>query len=192
MSTTNSPPMSAAEFRSIRERLGLSVEWIADKLARRDVKAVRRWEQGRNPIPAPARDRLLVLKQEADEFVDELVDDMTGEKDPVLETLPANEEGAGPSGLVYPATWHRAIAARVMEQVPQLRLVYPAQVDTDMIEVVATTDGVGHPKWSVRVGGEHVRLENALEHARGYVSQLAGYPVELAETEPGHWRISGS
>lgn len=63
--------MTPAEFKTIRERLGLSAEAFGKLLARpvRD-RTVRYWEAGAQPIPADAEESLLTLDAEAELAVD--------------------------------------------------------------------------------------------------------------------------
>jgi hypothetical protein len=63
--------VTAAEFKTIRERLGLSAEAFGKLLARpvRD-RTVRYWESGQQPIPADAEEFLLALDAEAELAVD--------------------------------------------------------------------------------------------------------------------------
>lgn len=117
--------MTAAEFRALREHLGLTGDALAGLLGGRDPRTVRSWEQGRYPIPAGVRDDLHALARETADHVARTVAQLAACEPRVLVTYRNDEEyrAADPGGK-WPASWHRAVAARVRDQLPDLRLTY--------------------------------------------------------------------
>jgi transcriptional regulator with XRE-family HTH domain len=53
--------MTPAEFRTIRESLGLSAQALADIIGITQERTIRRWEDGTRPLPADAAERLSIL-----------------------------------------------------------------------------------------------------------------------------------
>lgn len=130
MITTSEPPetgalpMSAAEFRCLREWLGLTTRWLADKL---DVaeRTVHRWEADVSPIPAGVADALLALSEQTYGILNTAIDEMLDLPDPAIATYRTDEEfAAAQPEAGWPASWHRALCARVADEVPGLRITY--------------------------------------------------------------------
>lgn len=117
--------MSPAEVRVLREALGLSPKWIAERLGYRSDRHYRAIEAAEAPVPA----RLLALLHELEALqeaeveewlaqifeslgVDEAGEDYLEQLDeadwPTLE-VPRLDDPAGE----FPASWYRAIAGRV-------------------------------------------------------------------------------
>ncbi|GAB2695754.1 Aca2/YdiL-like domain-containing protein [Kitasatospora kifunensis] len=123
------PPMSPAEFRVTREYLGLTGDWLADRL---DVqpRTVRRWEQGMHPVPAGVQASLGGLSSKTDDEVAAIVAKLKDDPNPCLITYRSDDEyqDAEPEAE-FPASWHRAIAARVAARVPGLRITFPELED---------------------------------------------------------------
>lgn len=110
--------MTAAEFRAVREYLGLTLDWCADAL---DVveKTVRNWEGGRHQIPDGVRCELESWEDAAAEAVGLLVAELLeAPGEPVLR-VPRHDVGSA-----WPARWHRHIAMRVAVEVPGLSIRY--------------------------------------------------------------------
>ena len=106
--------MNSTEFRTIREGLGLTAEFLADHLSI-NPRTVERWEAGTSPVPAFAVDALEMLEAQAAETVEHEVDLMNRALSPVMVIV------SGPDEM--PARWQRAVAFRVRERVPALRIV---------------------------------------------------------------------
>lgn len=124
-STPDDERMAPAEFRVIREWLGLSGPWLAAHLDVSD-RTIRHWESGRYPIPDGVRIEIERIEDETTRRVDAAVTELTGVPDPVLVTYASDtqHQQAHPD-VTYPASWHRAMAARVSYRVPGLSIVYP-------------------------------------------------------------------
>lgn len=108
-----SRPMSAAEFRAVRNGLGLD----AAELARRwdiNVRTIERYEAGKSAVADVWADALRMLELEAADEVAEQVATLT--EQPMPEGLPpALYIGDGDQ----PMGWQRAIAFRVRTQLAQ-------------------------------------------------------------------------
>ncbi len=119
--------MTDAEFRTIREFLGLTGDWLAQHL---DVtsRTVRHWEQGKYPIPDGVRLAVEDLELRTSQFVAELVDKLADLPDPCVLVYRTDEEhDAAHPEAEFPASWHRAVIARVALEVIGLRIVYPTK-----------------------------------------------------------------
>lgn len=124
---TNMPTderMTDAEFRVVREFLGLTGDWLAAHL---DVsgRTVRNWEQGKYPVPDGVRLELEDLERRTSEFVGGYVEKLLDMPEPGLVTYRTDAEyhAANPS-IPYPASWHRAVVARIALEVPALPIRY--------------------------------------------------------------------
>lgn len=106
--------MNRSEFRTVREGLGLTAEFVAEHLDI-NVRTVERWEAGTTLIPVFAADALAMLEARAAETVEHEVDVLSRALSPVLIITSDPED--------MPARWQRAIAFRVRERVPALRIV---------------------------------------------------------------------
>ncbi|MGW5353384.1 helix-turn-helix domain-containing protein [Streptomyces sp. NPDC004031] len=113
-------PMSDAEFRVLRESLGLTGDWLADHLGV-SSRTVRHWEQGKYDIPLGVARALRALETETAAAAADLTAEMTE----------AYATGPVPEVTVYrtdedylatnptprrTASWHRAMVARVAQQ----------------------------------------------------------------------------
>lgn len=105
--------MSPAEFRVVREFLGLSGPWLARHLEVTD-RTIRHWEAGRYPVPDGVREAVEKIAADADTAVATGIADLRDVVDPVL-LVPATDQ-ATPG--TYPATWYRAVAGRIAQQIP--------------------------------------------------------------------------
>lgn len=96
--------MTSAEFKCLRESLGLSTKWLS---LRWDVSeySVQRWERNRTLPEALERD-MLSLKTIFDEAVTKAADAGTGLAVPRIDAETDR----------YPAAWYRAVAQRARER----------------------------------------------------------------------------
>ncbi len=118
-------PMTDAELRVVREFLGLTGEWLASRLGVQD-RTWRRWEAGTSPIPDGVRVEVEQLEAETARVVGHLVEAAGSQADPELVTYRSDEQVREvlPSAEFFPASWHRAVAARVAHEVPGLVIRY--------------------------------------------------------------------
>lgn len=99
--------MTPAENKSLRESMGLTLQWLADRWGV-TLQNVKRWENGRTLPPMLAKD-MLALKRSFDDEVANLVD---SEEESV--TVPRHDSKTKRGGK--PAAWSRAVAQRANEQ----------------------------------------------------------------------------
>lgn len=117
-------PMTGAELRVVREWLGLTTRWLADHL---DVaeRSIHRWESGERPIPDGVRLAVERLEQATSEIVEAAVTACNDAPDPGLITYRSDGEYAEHHPeQPWPASWHRAVVARVAHEVPGLTITY--------------------------------------------------------------------
>lgn len=119
--------MTSAEFRVVREFLGLTGDWLAARL-KVTPRTVRLWEQGKHPIPDGIRVEIEDLEARTGEFVTALIDKLLDMPDPVVVTYRSDDQyHAAHPDMPFPASWHRAVVARVAQETPALSIVYPEQ-----------------------------------------------------------------
>ncbi|MGO4613079.1 DUF1870 family protein [Nocardia sp. 2YAB30] len=116
---------TAAGFRATRELLGLPVPWCA-RFFEVAERTVERWEKGAFQIPDTVARELASIADETEQVVDAMVDAIyTGEISPRLHTYRSNDDYCKHEpNTRYPATWHRAVCARVMVELPQVELQF--------------------------------------------------------------------
>jgi hypothetical protein len=118
-------PMTDAEFRVVREHLGLTGDWLAAHL-KVTGRTVRAWEQGKYPIPAGVRQAIEDLESVTAANVNQAIDKLNDMRDPAIITYRTDEDfHARNPGVTYPASWHRAVVARCAQEVPGLVISYP-------------------------------------------------------------------
>lgn len=64
--------MNAAEFKTLREYLGISSQWIADQLSV-SLRAVQHWESGRNAVDTNAAALLIRIDNLFEEKIEFLI-----------------------------------------------------------------------------------------------------------------------
>lgn len=127
--------MTDAEFKVVREYLGLTGDWLAAHLGV-SPRTVRHWEQGKYPIPDGVRLEIEDLERRTGEFVSGVVEKLMDMPDPGMVTYRTDAEyHAAVPESPFPASWHRAVVARVAQEVSALAIVYadavqPAKVTT--------------------------------------------------------------
>lgn len=117
--------MTPAELRVIREFLGLTPEWLAAHL-NVSARTVRHWEAGKYAIPDGVRLEVERLEAHTGQAVGTYVDALMDLPDPGVTTFRTDAEfhAAAPEQAPLPASWHRAVVARVAQEVPGLSIVY--------------------------------------------------------------------
>ncbi|GAA3267606.1 helix-turn-helix domain-containing protein [Streptomyces lavendulae] len=117
--------MTDAEFKVVREYLGLTGDWLAAHLGV-SGRTVRHWEQGKFPIPDGVRLAMEDLEARTAQFIEGVSAKLMDIPDPgVLVYRTDAEYHAANPGSEFPASWHRAVVARVAQEVPGLRIGYP-------------------------------------------------------------------
>lgn len=120
--------MTDAELRVVREYLGLTGDWLAQHLGV-SPRTVRHWEQGKYPIPDGVRLAVEQLEAQTATFVTAVVQKLLASDETDLTVLTyrsdADYHAAHPE-IPFPASWHRAVVARVAQEVPALAIRYHA------------------------------------------------------------------
>ena len=119
--------MTCAELRTIREYLGVTGDWLAAHL---DVapRTVRHWEHGKYAIPAGVAEAVEQLEAAAADAVTAGVTAYEDMPDPAAVPLITYRDDADYRAhhpeVTWPASWHRAVCARIAEEVPGLTITY--------------------------------------------------------------------
>lgn len=126
--------MTDAEFKVVREFLGLTGEWLAGHLGVAS-RTVRHWEEGKYPIPDGVRTLIESLEVRTGAFVGQSVVGLMDVPDPAVVTYRTNAEyKAAHPDAEFPASWHRAVIARVALEVPGLAIAYVNTTEQDTHE----------------------------------------------------------
>src|SRR5690606_10777388 len=155
--------LTAAEFKTLREHLGIPGEWLARRFGVSD-RSVRHWDSGKYPVPERISRWLRWLAEATEATVAGIAEHLetSPESERLLVTYRNDEEldagaAAGRHRGLYPddlpAAWQRVMAARVAERVPGLRLIYPGQTAagipaavTSLLDVTADCDDRAGPE----------------------------------------------
>lgn len=125
--------MTAAELKVVREFLGVTGDWLAGHLGV-NPRTVRNWEEGRRAIPDGVRLAVEDLEARTGEFVSRIIDalmDVPGEPTAVTYRTDDEYRSAHPDEP-FSASWHRAVIARVAQEVPTLSIVYASDVPAEV------------------------------------------------------------
>lgn len=116
--------MTDAEFKVVREYLGLTGDWLAEHLEV-SPRTVRHWEAGKYAIPDGVRLALEDLEARTGAFIEGVVKQLMDMPDPGVITYRSDAEyHAAHPEVPFPASWHRAVVARVAQEVPALAIAY--------------------------------------------------------------------
>lgn len=117
-------PMTAAEFKVVREFLAVPTRWVAEELGVQE-RTVQRWDGGQAPIPEWARERLEALEAETADAVSAAIGALNDLRDPGVLTYRSDRDyRAHHPEMRWPASWHRAVIARVAQEVPGLAIEF--------------------------------------------------------------------
>lgn len=90
---------------------------------------MRHWEQGKYAIPDGVRLAMEDLEARTGEFVSGAVEKLMGLPDPGVVTYRTDAEyHAAHPEVPFPASWHRAVVARIAQEVPALEIAYASDV----------------------------------------------------------------
>lgn len=117
---TSDRPMSSAEFRVLRENLGLTTQWIAEELGVHH-RTARRWDDGELAVPTRAATQLRAWHAAADAAVAAALNTAVDEL-----VVQRADDPTSP----WPARWHRHVLARVAAQRPDVTIRF-AHVDEE-------------------------------------------------------------
>jgi hypothetical protein len=120
--------MTPAEFKVVREFLGLTGDWLAAHL-KVSPRTVRHWEQGKYAIPDGVRLEIEKLEAHTGEVIGGIVEKLMDLPDPGVITYrdDAEYQAAHPEAS-FPASWHRAVVARVAQEVPGLSIAFASDL----------------------------------------------------------------
>lgn len=123
--------MTPAELKVMREYLGLTGDWLA-KWLKVSPRTIRHWEEGKYPIPDGVRLEVEHLENMTAENVTKMIETLMDLPDPQLITYrtDADLNAAQPDNR-WPASWHRAVCARVAYEVPALSIVFADDLPKD-------------------------------------------------------------
>ena len=191
--------LTAAEFKTLREHLGIPGEWLARRFGVSD-RSVRHWDSGKYPVPERISRWLRWLAEETEATVSWIAERLENSPERLLVTYRNDEEldacaADDPYRGLYPdddlpAAWHRRMAARVAERVPGLRLIYPGQTAADipaavtsLLDVTADCDDRADPEAWIEAWGS-VAASHGFETERTGEEAYNGAPIlEDAEGE---------
>lgn len=116
--------MTPAEFKVVREFLGLTGDWLAAHLGV-SPRTVRHWERGKYAIPDGVRLAIENLEHDTGEFIGGAAEKLMDLPDPGVITYRDDAEyhAAHPESP-FPASWHRAVVARIAQEVPGLSIAF--------------------------------------------------------------------
>jgi hypothetical protein len=120
--TDKTKTMTAAEFRITREYLGLTHNWLAKHLDV-NVRTIPRWESGESPIPGGVVGHMGTLVEVTADEVRLEVEALDPDRPRIL-TYRTDADYRAHTERLLPASWHRAVVARVRAQVPDLAVDY--------------------------------------------------------------------
>lgn len=114
--------MVGIELTCIRESLGLTDDALAGIL-KVNPRTISSWQKGRDPIPYRVPSELEKLQAETEQAVEELVEKLKGEEEPVVFVCRNDREFA----QLYPdskfnARWWRQVALKAAKQVEGARI----------------------------------------------------------------------
>lgn len=101
--------MNAAEFRCGREYLGLSTQWVAEKL-KKNTRTISAWEEGKSPLPSYASEFMAALLAAGEQTVGALTMKLDA-----AQPIPV-PFGDQVKDREHPPAYYRRIASRVAER----------------------------------------------------------------------------
>lgn len=117
--------MTPAEFRCLREYLGLTPVWLAERFNVRE-RTVHRWQDGYAAVPEGIAAELEEIAERTDAFVDQLAEGKA--EGDVLLTYRTDDGYRAAGHHTFPASWHRAASQRAADKAG-LVLMYADRVE---------------------------------------------------------------
>lgn len=189
-SAISQAPMGGAEFRCLREYLGLNPEWLAEHFGVQE-RTIHRWSSYDAAVPADIADRMRIMASQTEDFVSALArttDHIQTYRndDHILAAAPSLPEAHRDLAAVFPASWHRAAAARAQQIRPAATISYapPApKVYLTAPNQPAARPPAGHyfaPE-IIRAGQETGRTPREIQAA------LCAAYTEVSNFAPANW-----
>lgn len=120
--------MLGAEFKSARERMGLTITTMAALLSVSDT-TVKAWDKGKYRLPPGAASEVEMLRDYTRRCVDTIVELAAATEAPLILVWHLTEEMPPGTARTLGAQWWRAVAAGAQERVPSLAIGYAAELD---------------------------------------------------------------
>ena len=120
--------MNGAEFKVLRESLGLSLAWLAQRWGLESERGPKRWQERNEPIPEARAADMEQLAAIADGLVEwqlktEQLADAAGDRRLLVPRVDADSPDE------FPASFYRAVAARVSWELEgRLKIEYRAGI----------------------------------------------------------------
>ena len=120
------PVMNAARVRMVRQWLGVDAEALAELLGI-NVRNLRKYELGTSSMHPDVAERLQNLVERADAEVEAMLADLDGQEVPRVTLYRDNPQlwAARPDLRPLPVGWHRAVVARVVDELAGVVVDYP-------------------------------------------------------------------
>lgn len=120
--------MRGAEFKSTRERLGLTITTMAALLSVSET-TVKAWDKGRHRVPPGAAAEVVLLRQYTRRCVDAVVAAAADVEEPMVLAWHLTDDVPEGVARTLGAQWWRAVAAGAQERVPSLAIGYASELD---------------------------------------------------------------
>lgn len=184
--------MSSAEFKCLREYLGLTPEWCASYFKVKE-RAIHRWSGDDLAVPQKVAEQMRRIAEDTDQYVGELARNGDGR---VLtyrtdeHFLASRSDTALPKrhrqfASTFPAAWHRAVAARVLQVQPGSTIAFAAATPKIFSTPSADAQHHGHGRFFgaqiIRAGRDMRRTE------RDITAALCAAYTEVADRHPTLW-----
>lgn len=182
-------PMTGAEFRCLREHLGLNTEWLADRF-RVQERAIHRWSTNDAAVPQEICDKMRWFADLTEDYVTTLArttDIQTYRNDDhFFASAHSLPEAHQDFAHTFPAAWHRAAAARAQQRRPGATISYAPPAP----EVFITPPNQPHARPAtghyfaaeiIRAARETGRTENET------LAALCAAYSEIANHPPTNW-----
>ncbi|MCL2089866.1 MAG: DUF1870 family protein [Micrococcales bacterium] len=114
--------MDAAEYRALRELLGVTGDHLAGLLGVTPRQA-RKWEQGSAQVPIGVTAELGEMVDETNATVAKIVAEHPTDQ-PLTTYRTDHDMLADHPGTRWTASWHRSVVARAVSARPELQIVY--------------------------------------------------------------------
>lgn len=182
-------PMGGAEFRCLREYLGLTPEWLAEHF-RVQERTIHRWSSYDAAIPEDVADRMRTMASQTQDFVSALArtDHIQTYRndDHILAAAPSLPEAQRDLAAIFPASWHRAAAARAQQIRPTATISYAPPAPKAYITApnqphARTPAGHHFAAEIIRAGRDTGRTEREIQAA------LCAAYTDIANYPPAKW-----
>lgn len=118
------PTMTAAEFQSTRERLGMSDSRTAEFLDVVD-RTIRHWDKGKYPVPENVCAEMFSLEDRHINIVKKNISFLENSSYSILLTYRNDDHFfRDHPGSIFSARWHRSMVKSVQIALPHIRLSY--------------------------------------------------------------------